>query len=139
MILKDKLIEKKIADLMEKVDTLEGKIDLLLSEFGVETEVLEDEWRTVVRNGVETDYEVSNCGEVRNKRTDTMLNYHFNSSGKPRVNIAWIEGDEMKQTTILIEKLVAKAFLEPSIKNERIGHIDGDVKNNHVDNLYIKQ
>ena len=73
-------------------------------------------------------YEVSNLGNVRNKRTGKLLAKMLNKEGGyERVNI----GGKHRY----IHRLVADAFYEGDHSNMDITHVDGDRRNNTVSNL----
>ena len=75
-------------------------------------------------------YEVSNFGNVRNKRTGRVLHQTLNKEGGYyRVNIGG--------THQYVHRLVALAFFDEDIKGKDINHIDGDHWNNHVSNLAV--
>ena len=102
-----------------------------------------EEWKDVV--GYEGIYEVSNHGQVRtHKNKTTYTNRHGIRHWKQRVlkekskanrdvriNL-WKNG---KSKDFLVHRLVAEAFI-PNPKNKpTVNHIDGNPRNNRVDNL----
>lgn len=75
-------------------------------------------------------YEASNLGNIRNKRTGRVLRQMLNKEGGYyRVNIGG--------THQYVHRLVAIAFFDEDISGMDINHIDGDHWNNHVSNLEI--
>lgn len=75
-------------------------------------------------------YEVSNLGNVRNKRTGRILIQMLNKEGGYyRVNIGG--GHQY------VHRLVAMAFFDEDITGKDVNHIDGDHWNNHLSNLEI--
>ncbi|MCE2377891.1 HNH endonuclease [Staphylococcus haemolyticus] len=104
---------------------------------------MNEEWRDVV--GYEGIYEVSKKGRIRtHKYKTTYTKKHGVRHWKQRylkdktsngrdVRVAlWKDG---KPKYYLVHRLVAKAFI-PVVKNKNcINHIDGNPKNNNVENL----
>lgn len=143
MIFNDKKIVSDISSLNERLDRLEAKIDALMAiwEVGAPTEEPQnEEWRVIMHNGLATELEVSTFGNVRKAHDHTLIKPHRNMTGKPRVNIYWYEDGVLKASTALVENIVARAFLEPflPLKSSSVRHIDGDLDNNRLDNLYIQ-
>ena len=62
-------------------------------------------WRTI--NNFEN-YEVSNCGRVKNKKTDRILKPYDNGTGYLQIQLYNTDGIK----AILVHRLVAEAFLE---------------------------
>ena len=76
-------------------------------------------------------YEVSDEGEVRNRKTGRVLKTGYASSGYRKVNLS--TGNVVKNA--LVHRLVADNFLpNPGNKNV-VNHIDGDKSNNRLANL----
>ena len=72
-------------------------------------------------------YEASNEGRVRRKGKIDCLKINCKSTGNyGRVNIG---------KTMVVHKIVALTFLGDRPNGMDINHIDGNKKNNHVDNL----
>lgn len=91
-------------------------------------------WRDI--EGYEGKYQVSNTGKVRS------LNYHrsgevrnmvggFNSKGYPTVVLL----KDRKSRTVVIHRLVAKAFIPNPLRLPQVNHIDENKSNNNVSNL----
>lgn len=82
-------------------------------------------------------YEVSNCGQVRNKKTQHIKRVNYNKHG-----YAWVavcRGAEGVMS-VALAPLVAAAFIGPRPKGLQINHMDCDKSNNHVSNLeYMTQ
>jgi len=76
-------------------------------------------------------YEVSNLGNVRNKKTGRILKQRFDKYGYCRVNLY----NDKKMTVKKIHQIVANAFIENPENKPIIDHIDGDKLNNNVENL----
>ncbi len=99
-------------------------------------------WRPVV--GYEDRYEVSNTGEIRS--LDIYVNcrggkkrlykgrvkpVYRNNRGYAVVNLC----RDNKGAYSLVHRLVACAFIENPHNKPQVNHIDGDITNNHADNL----
>ena len=76
-------------------------------------------------------YEVSNFGNVRNRKTFRILTPKRNSTGYMLVNLY----KDYESKSFTIHKLVCEAFLEKPFDKCIIEHRDGDKLNNHVSNL----
>lgn len=73
-------------------------------------------------------YEVSNRGNVRNKKTGRILQPHLNrANGYCRVNI----GGKHRY----IHRLVAETFYDGTGRKLDVNHIDGNKENNNLSNL----
>lgn len=88
---------------------------------------MEEEYRII--NGFEK-YEVSNLGNVRNVRTQRLLNLCI-SNGYYQVNL---HGDKITKP-IRVHRLVALAFIDNPDNKKFVDHIDSNKLNNNVTNL----
>lgn len=80
-------------------------------------------------------YQISNLGNVKNKKTDKILSKRKSNNGYLRVNVRTGLIKYEKPHTIMIHKLVAEYFV-PKIKGKNyVNHIDGNKENNCVNNL----
>lgn len=76
-------------------------------------------------------YEVSNCGEVRNKTTGRVLKPSVTHNGYLRVTLC----SDGKQTNKSVHRLVSGAFIPNPDNKSDVNHIDEDKTNNSVSNL----
>ena len=88
-----------------------------------------EEWREIP--GYEGLYEVSNMGNVRNVRRNTLLRLQKTNNGYIQV---WLYKNGIR-TGLRVHRLVAKAFLLNPENLTEVNHKDEDKTNNNVDNL----
>lgn len=86
-----------------------------------------EEWRDVV--GYEGLYEASSLGNIR--RVQKSLKPAPDGNGRLRVTLS-VNGTTK---SVSVPKLVSAAFLGPRPVKYEVNHIDGDPRNNAVDNL----
>lgn len=84
-------------------------------------------YKKIIDNGLETNYSVSEQGEIRNDRTQRIMTIN-----KGRVQL-YINGKNARRS---VGKIVADAFI-PKVSNDQelIIHLDGDENNNNINNL----
>lgn len=87
-------------------------------------------WKTIENV---TNYEVSDCGQVRNSKTGRILKGRISKSGYLQVSL--IDAFTKKQKNQYIHRLVAIYFLENPENKREVNHKDGNKLNNNVDNL----
>lgn len=87
-------------------------------------------WKTVP--SLNHMYEVSNLGRVRNTKSKKLLKLQTNASGY-YIFSAYIEPN--KPVTTPVHRAVAEVFLGKCPNNYEVNHIDGNKKNNNVNNL----
>ena len=87
------------------------------------------EWRTIEEA---PKYEVSNYGDVRNKKKGTEIKGSIDKDGYPRVLITNKEG---KRVTRFRHRLAAIAFLPNPDNLPQVNHKDENKLNNNVENL----
>lgn len=87
-----------------------------------------ENWITIKYN---KNYEVSNLGKVRNKKTKRILKPAISNKGYYLVALS----NKGKMHTYTIHKLVMEHFNRCAFNNEVINHIDGDKLNNNIKNL----
>ena len=88
-----------------------------------------EEWKNVI--GYEGLYEVSNKGNVRNIRRNTLLKLSKNNYGYIKVFL-YKNGI---RTCLSVHRLVAQAFIPNPDNLPQVNHKDEDKTNNSVDNL----
>lgn len=93
---------------------------------------MEEEWKRYR----ETNYEVSNLGEVRNFKTNNILKSHKKYNGKKdndykKVNV-YIDGKMRKKS---IHRMVAECFLNNYSEELEVNHKNGIRSDNRVGNL----
>ncbi len=87
-------------------------------------------WKKIIIDGIETNYSVSDKGEVRNdvrNRLMTLQNQNGYLHCSIRVN--------KKPKRCRVHRLVAQAFIENPDNKPFVNHIDGNRTNNAVENL----
>ena len=97
-----------------------------------QTEIIEN--TEVWKQYLDTQYEVSNLGNVRNKNTKAVLSQEDTGNGYLCVGLQ-IDKGVYKKTRV--HRMVAMAFLEFQRTEERneVDHINGNKSDNSVDNL----
>jgi hypothetical protein len=98
---------------------------------------MREEWRPV-RLGIlalESNYEVSSLGRVRNRKTGRVLSSHFitNRSGDlyEKVDL-YLAGIRHKR---FVHRLVAEQFIPNPENKPEVNHPDGNTLNNGKDNV----
>jgi hypothetical protein len=76
-------------------------------------------------------YEVSNFGNVRNKKTEKLLKKRLSKNGYYRIDLR----QNSKRSTLLIHRLVALTFIDNPDDKPCIDHIDNNRANNDIRNL----
>lgn len=91
------------------------------------------EWRDVV--GLEKYFEVSDTGSLRNKRTGTILK-PFDNKGYWRYKLKYRDDENhVHVVRMLLHRILAMAFLPNPENKPVIDHINGDTKDNRLENL----
>lgn len=88
------------------------------------------EWKKIFIDCVETNYSVSNIGEVRNDKTGKIMKLGFHQ-GYRTVGLT-VNG---KMTGKRVHRLVAFAFIPNPENKPYVNHINGDRGDNRVENL----
>ena len=89
---------------------------------------MEEIWKEVENY---QNYEVSNLGNVRNKKTGRYLKPNITTCGYARARLYNKDGVK----PIMIHRLVASAFLSNPDNKPEVNHMDGNKVNNSVTNL----
>lgn len=84
-------------------------------------------WKTIP---IADNYEASNLGKIRNKKTKYIVKEQINKTGYNTVSLF-----TNKNKTFRVHKLVASAFIDNPNNYKEINHIDGNKLNNNVNNL----
>lgn len=87
--------------------------------------------KTIIIDGKETNYTISDKGEVFNKKTGKILKGTYARNEYHTVQLT-IDG---KPKTFMTHRLVAEMFLPNPDNLANVQHIDGDRYNNSVENL----
>ena len=90
----------------------------------------EEIWKDVV--GYEWMYQISTMGNVRNSRTGYVIKQKLNINGYPTVIIRNSSG---KKGTLRVHRLIMIAFIDNPHNKPFVNHIDGDKRNNNINNL----
>ena len=85
-------------------------------------------WKPI--KGYENNYEISNFGNVRNKKTKQILTGDVNNAGYRRVTLY-----VPIKKRFFIHRLVAYHFCEGFNEEFVVNHKDGNKLNNHINNL----
>jgi hypothetical protein len=87
-------------------------------------------WRDVADYG---DYEVSDTGLIRNKKTNQILKPWINKKdGREHIDLYRGGGNKRHMR---VHRLVCDAFHDNPDNKPCVDHIDGDILNNHAENL----
>jgi len=76
-------------------------------------------------------YSVTSCGKVYSHNANRFLALHDNGHGYLMINL-WKDGVRKNMS---VHRLVASAYIPRNISCSEVNHIDGNKKNNNVDNL----
>ena len=91
--------------------------------------MISDVWKPIT--GYEGLYEVCSAGFVRRMPSERVLNPSPDKDGYLRVTLY----KNKKRKDMKMHRLVAEAFIENPENKPTVEHMDGNKKNNHVDNL----
>lgn len=80
-------------------------------------------------------YAVTSCGKVWSQTSNRFLTNYSNKNHHDKYFRVFLSDYDKKVKTVKIHRLVAYAFLEKPFGKNHVNHIDGDIYNNHVDNL----
>lgn len=90
--------------------------------------IVNEEWQPIK----DFNYSVSNYGRVKNNTTNKFKQLRVGRYGY-QINL-W---DKSKSKMFTLSRLVANYFIREVQVNERVRHIDGDIRNNYYKNLEI--
>ena len=90
--------------------------------------IINEEWKEIAN----FNYSVSNYGRVKNNTTNKFKELRTGKYGY-QINL-W---DKSKSKMFTLSRLVANYFIREVQQNERVIHIDGDIRNNYFKNLKI--
>lgn len=90
---------------------------------------MEEVWKDIP----DTNYQVSNTGRVKNKKTTNVLKNSPSTTGYARVSLS--NGSKSNPTIAFPHRLVAELFIPNPDNKPQVNHIDSDRMNPHVDNL----
>ena len=88
----------------------------------------------IFRDSVVDDIEVSNLGRVRRISTGQILAPYRRANGHVQVTL-WDQGI---RRTKYVQKLVWEAFNGPLEPLQRIAHMNGDLADNRLSNLFLE-
>ena len=91
---------------------------------------MDEKWR---KSNKFKNYEISNNGKIRNKKTGKILRPTTDKNGNEIVFL-YDDGKKCKRN---VHRLVAETYLPGDINDLRVKHIDGNKQNNSVDNLKL--
>ena len=83
------------------------------------------------KQSIVENYEISNLGKIRNKKTNRIIKPDKEEKGYCRLTIK-LNG---KKKHYAVHRLVAIAFIPNPNNLPQVDHIDNDKSNNRVDNL----
>ena len=87
--------------------------------------------RTIIIDGIETQYQINENGEIYNTKTNNFLKGHIENTGYVSVNLN-INGIKKNYS---LHRLMADIFLDNPNNLPIVNHIDGDKTNNKLENL----
>lgn len=87
-------------------------------------------WKPVIYNEKETNYEISDTGEVRNTKTQKLLKQQTEQGYK-----CCTLSIEKKPKRFRVHRLVALMFIDNPENKPYVNHIDGNRQNNKKENL----
>ncbi len=88
-------------------------------------------WKIFEYDGKETNYEVSDDGQVRNRTTKRVLKQQTSKDNYKTVSLSI----NKKQKNMRVHRLVALTYIENPDNKNIVNHIDGNRQNNLVSNL----
>lgn len=86
-------------------------------------------WKDI--KNYENEYQVSNLGRVKSKRSNIIIKNILDSTGYLICTLSVVN----KRKKVLVHRLVAQEFIENTNNKPQVNHVDGDKTNNHYSNL----
>lgn len=91
--------------------------------------------KRIIMNEVETDYVVTDGGEVFNTKTNRQLKGTVTNEGYRNIQLYVFDGEKKKAKCILLHKLVAQYFVENPENAPYVKHKNGNLLDNRAENL----
>ena len=93
--------------------------------------------KRIVIDGIETNYIAREDGTIYNEKTGKDLKGTITVEGYCRVQVSLpSENGKRKSKTLLVQRVIAEAFVDNPDYESYIKHKDGNLQNNAADNLY---
>ena len=101
---------------------------------------MEELWKPITcLNHIEdmrTNYEASNLGRIRNKRTKRIVQPHNHNTGYQTFNYRYLDDNgKIRFTCMLWPRVIAMTWIPNPDDLPQVDHIDRDVTNNSIENL----
>lgn len=93
---------------------------------------MEEIWKTI---SYASNYEVSNFGNIKNKKTQKLRNLNIDRHKKDNKRVRPGLSHNGKIKAYYLHRIVAEHFIQNSNELPEVNHIDGDYYNNKADNL----
>lgn len=118
---------KEVIMQFEKYEYTKKEFDL---DYMQDTDYEGEEWKKIGQ----LNYEISNYGRIKNINTKKLKQLKFNKYGMQV--LLW---QNSKSYTITISRLVAEMFIRHLEKNEKVFHINNNIRDNYYKNLEIRK
>lgn len=118
---------KEVIMQFEKYEYTKKEFDL---DYMQDTDYEGEEWKRIGQ----LNYEISNYGRIKNITTKKLKQLKFNKYGMQV--LLW---QNSKSYTITISRLVAESFIRHLEKNEKVFHINNNIRDNYYKNLEIRK